>query len=65
MHCAAGRGLVPQPLLEEPLAALLHWQAMAEGAYSPNTLRAQEADGAISQHFAMTGQNIWRASRLS
>ena len=42
---------VPQPLLEGPLAALLEWQAMAEGAYSPNTLRAQKADGAIFQEF--------------
>src|SRR5258708_22984319 len=43
--------LVPQPLLKGPLAALLEWQAMAEGAYSPNTLRAQKADGAIFQAF--------------
>jgi integrase len=42
---------VPQPVLEGPLAALLEWQAMAEGAYSPNTLRAQKADGAIFQEF--------------
>src|ERR1700722_2637800 len=42
---------VPQPLLKGPLAALLEWQAMAEGAYSPNTLRAQKADGAIFQAF--------------
>jgi integrase len=41
----------PQPVLEGPLAALLEWQAMAEGAYSPNTLRAQKADGAIFQVF--------------
>jgi integrase len=41
----------PQPLLNGPLAALLEWQAMAEGAYSPNTLRAQKADGAIFQAF--------------
>jgi len=34
-----------------PLAALLEWQAMAEGAYSANTLRAQKADGAIFQAF--------------
>src|SRR5277367_732869 len=27
------------------------WQAMAEGAYSANTLRAQKADGAIFQAF--------------
>jgi hypothetical protein len=32
--------VVPQPVLEGPLAALLEWQAMAEGAYSANTLRA-------------------------
>src|SRR5271163_1973539 len=43
--------LVPQPVLEGPLAALLEWQAMAEGAYSANTLRAQKADGAIFQAF--------------
>src|ERR1700733_12163362 len=42
---------VPQPVLQGPLAALLEWQAMAEGAYSPNTLRAQKADGAIFQAF--------------
>jgi integrase len=42
---------VPQPLLKGPLAALLEWQAMAEGAYSTNTLRAQKADGAIFQAF--------------
>jgi integrase len=30
---------------------LLEWQAMAEGAYSANTLRAQMADGAIFQAF--------------
>jgi integrase len=41
----------PRPVLEGPLAALLEWQAMAEGAYSPNTLRAQKADGAIFQAF--------------
>lgn len=40
-----------QPVLQGPLAALLEWQAMAEGAYSPNTLRAQKADGAIFQTF--------------
>ena len=41
----------PQLVLAGPLAALLEWQAMAEGAYSPNTLRAQKADGAIFQAF--------------
>jgi integrase len=45
------RPVVPQPVLKGPLAALLEWQAMAEGAYSPNTLRAQKADGAIFQAF--------------
>jgi integrase len=45
------RPVVPQPVLEGPLAALLEWQAMAEGAYSANTLRAQKADGAIFQAF--------------
>src|SRR5271168_3681976 len=43
--------IAPTPLLEGPLAALIEWQAMAEGAYSPNTLRAQKADGAIFQAF--------------
>jgi integrase len=43
--------IAPKLLLEGPLAALLEWQAMAEGAYSPNTLRAQKADGAIFQAF--------------
>jgi integrase len=43
--------IAPQPVLKGPLAALLEWQALAEGAYSPNTLRAQKADGAIFQAF--------------
>src|SRR6267378_4179097 len=43
--------VAPLPVLEGPLAALLEWQAMAEGAYSANTLRAQKADGAIFQAF--------------
>src|ERR1700677_1731619 len=43
--------VVPQPLLHGPLAALLEWQAMAEGAYSTNTLRAQKADGGLFQAF--------------
>jgi len=45
------RPIAPRPLLEGPLVALLEWQAMAEGAYSANTLRAQKADGAIFQAF--------------
>jgi integrase len=45
------RPIAPEPLLKGPLAALLEWQAMAEGAYSANTLRAQKADGAIFQAF--------------
>src|SRR5271156_3072313 len=45
------RPVAPKPLLKGPLAALLEWQAMADGAYSPNTLRAQKADGAIFQAF--------------
>jgi integrase len=45
------RPVAPQPVLKGPLAALLEWQAMAEGAYSANTLRAQKADGAIFQAF--------------
>src|SRR6202046_2217254 len=43
--------VAPQPVRDGPLAALLEWQAMAEGAYSANTLRAQKADGAIFQAF--------------
>jgi integrase len=43
--------VAPQPVLNGSLAALLEWQAMAEGAYSQNTLRAQKADGAIFQAF--------------
>jgi integrase len=43
--------LAPQPVLQGPLADLLEWQALAEGAYSPNTLRAQKADGAIFRGF--------------
>jgi integrase len=43
--------VAPQPVREGPLAALLEWQAMAEGAYSANTLRAQKADGAIFQTY--------------
>ena len=43
--------VAPKPVLEGPLAALLEWQAMADGAYSSNTLRAQKADGAIFQAF--------------
>src|ERR1700684_302843 len=45
------RPMAPKPVLGGPLAALLEWQAMAEGAYSANTLRAQKADGAIFQAF--------------
>ena len=41
----------PKPVLEGPLDKLIEWQALAEGAYSPNTLRAQKADGAIFQAF--------------
>jgi integrase len=43
--------IAPQPLRKGPLAALLEWQAMAKGAYSANTLRAQKADGVIFQAF--------------
>jgi integrase len=43
--------IAPPPVREGPLAALLEWQGMAEGAYSANTLRAQKADGAIFQAF--------------
>jgi integrase len=49
------RPMAPKPLLEVPLDALLEWQAMAEGAYSANTLRAQKADGAIFQAFCESG----------
>ena len=47
--------IAPQPVLHGPLAALLEWQAMAKGAYSANTLRAQKADGAIFQAFCEIG----------
>ena len=43
--------IAPQPVLKGPLGALLEWQAMAQGAYSVNTLRAQKADGAIFQAY--------------
>ncbi len=43
-----------------PLDRLREWQAMAEGAYSANTLRAQKADGAIFQAFCE-----WRGEPLS
>lgn len=43
------RRVAPQPAREGPLAALPEWQAMANGAYAPNPLRAQKADGAIFQ----------------
>jgi site-specific recombinase XerD len=45
------KGLVPQRFLKGPLGALIEWQAMAEGAYAENTLRAQKADGALFQAF--------------
>jgi integrase len=45
------RPIAPKSLHEGTFAALLEWQAMAEGAYSANTLRAQRADGAIFQAF--------------
>ena len=50
--------MAPQPLLQGPLAALLAWQAMAEGAYSANTLRAQKADGAIFQAFCEAARRV-------
>ena len=43
--------IAPRRVLEGPLDKLIEWQAMAKGAYSPNTLRAQRADGAIFQAF--------------
>ena len=46
-----GSPSAPKAIIQGPLAGLLEWQAMAEGAYSPNTLRAQKADGAIFQAF--------------
>lgn len=42
---------MPPPVLEGHWPPLLEWQAMAEGAYSANTLRAQKADGAIFEAF--------------
>src|SRR5882672_4494650 len=53
------RPIAPPTLLEGPLAALLEWQAMAEGAYSTNTLRAQKADGAIFQAFCESGGEVY------
>jgi hypothetical protein len=46
------RPVAPQPVREGPLAALLEWQAMAEGAYSANTLRAQKQTVPSSKRFA-------------
>jgi integrase len=43
--------IAPKRVLKGPLDKLIEWQAEAEGAYSPNTLRAQKADGAIFQAF--------------
>jgi integrase len=45
--------VAPPPMqpAERPLERLREWQGMAEGAYSANTLRAQQADGAIFQAF--------------
>jgi hypothetical protein len=55
--------IAPRPVLEGPLAALLEWQAIAEGAYSLNTLRAQKADGAIFQAFCeLRKESYLRAS---
>src|SRR3984957_13737966 len=53
------RPIAPKPVLEGPLAALLEWQAMAEGAYSANTLRAQKADGAIFQAFCESRRDLY------
>jgi integrase len=44
----AAAGVQP---VKKPLERLREWQGLAEGAYSPNTLRAQKADGAIFQAF--------------
>src|SRR5882762_6480091 len=51
--------IAPKPVREGPLAALLEWQALADGAYSPNTLRAQKADGAIFQAFCESGSESY------
>ena len=50
--------IAPQPVLQGPLAALLEWQAMAQGAYSANTLRAQKADGAIFQAYCESSRRV-------
>jgi site-specific recombinase XerD len=42
---------IEQPEPSEALNRLVEWSAMAEGAYSKNTQRAQRADGAIFQGF--------------
>src|ERR1700722_10084757 len=41
----------PMQPIKMPLERLREWQGMAEGAYSPNSLRAQKADGAIFQAY--------------
>jgi hypothetical protein len=46
----------PQPVLEGLLAALLECQAIAEGAYSRNTLRAQKAGASLGGLVAFHGQ---------
>ena len=43
--------VAPKPVLEGPLDKLIEWQAMADGAYSANTLRAQKSDGAVFQAY--------------
>jgi site-specific recombinase XerD len=43
--------IAPKLVPEGPLATLLEWQSMEQGAYSANTLRAQKADGAIFQAY--------------
>jgi len=42
---------IEQPEPDEALERLVQWDAMAKGAYSKNTQRAQRADGAIFQGF--------------
>ena len=37
--------IAPQPVLHGPSADLLEWQAMAQGAYTANTLRARRRTG--------------------
>ena len=42
---------VADKVIAEWVPKVLEWQAMAEGAYSPNTFRAQKAGDTIFQNY--------------